>query len=54
MRGPPARIGAGSVCLLSGAELALFLRSESFRRLCVAITANPLLPRASPLVRLDF
>jgi hypothetical protein len=42
-----ARIGAESVCLLSGA--GLLVRLENFRCLYAAITANPPPPRASPL-----
>src|SRR6516165_9761256 len=47
MRGTVARIGAESVCLLSG--VGLLPRLENFRCLCAAITANPLRPHASPL-----
>ena len=39
--GALARIGAGSVCLFSGTGRALFPGFENFRRLYVAITANP-------------
>src|SRR6516162_10308498 len=54
MRGTGARIGAESVCLLSGAGLALLPWFENFRRLCTAITANPPRPRASPLAHSDL
>ena len=40
-----ARIGAESVCLLSGGEL--LPRLESFCCLCAAITVNPARPRVS-------
>jgi hypothetical protein len=47
--GALARIGAGSVCLFSGAGWALFPWFKNFRRLYVAITVNPPRPRVSPL-----
>jgi hypothetical protein len=52
MRGVVARIGAESVCLLSGA--GLLARLENFRCLCAAITANPPPPHASLLAHSDF